>query len=45
MTETPRRFVRVPDKLWNRARAKAESQDTDMSKVIRNLLNEYVEDR
>lgn len=44
MTETPRRFVRVPDRLWNRAKAKAEQQDTDMSKLIRSLLNDYVED-
>lgn len=38
MPEMPRRFVRVPDEVWDRAKAKAESRNTDMSKVIRALL-------
>ena len=43
MAETPRRFVRVPELLWNAANRKANRENTDLSKVIRAKLIEYVE--
>jgi hypothetical protein len=42
MNETPRRFIRVPDSIWNRANAKAKAQDKTISYVIRALLVAYV---
>ena len=37
------RQVRVPGKLWDEAKAVAESKDETISDVIRRALTEYVE--
>jgi len=39
---TPLRNIRVPDDLWDAARAKAESKGQDLSMVIRDFLRRYV---
>lgn len=44
MAETPRRFVRIPDAIWESAERKAKAHNTDMSKVIRALLTEWAAD-
>lgn len=44
MAETPRRFVRVPDELWDKASAKANRQNRTMSEVVRHLLALYAYD-
>lgn len=36
------RHVRVPDDLWQAALERARTEDTDLAKVIRNALREYV---
>ena len=41
MTATPR-TVRVPEPLWEAARAKAEGEYTSVSAVIVRLLREWV---
>jgi hypothetical protein len=42
MAETPRRFVRVPDELWQAADAKAKRRNKNMSEIIRALLALWV---
>ena len=42
MTKTPPRSVRVPDKLWKAAKAKASKEHTTISQVIINALVEYL---
>ncbi|WP_193752211.1 hypothetical protein [Microbacterium oxydans] len=37
------RQVRVPEKLWDSAKAIADSNDETISDVIRRALTEYVE--
>jgi len=39
----PHRAVRVEDHLWNAAKAKAESEGTKVSIVIRAALTAYVQ--
>lgn len=41
---TPGRSVRVPDELWAAAMAKAKSEGTNLSEVIKAYLREYVAD-
>lgn len=38
------RSLRVPEKLWNDAKAKADEQDLNISDVVRELLAEWVEE-
>lgn len=38
------RSVRVPLKLWDRAKKKADANDENISDVVRRLLEEYVEE-
>lgn len=38
------RQVRVPGKLWDEAKAVADSNDETISDVIRRALTEYVEE-
>lgn len=40
---TPLRPIRMPDGLWQAVQAKAESQGTNASEVVRQLLTEWVE--
>lgn len=40
----PQRTVRVSDRLWNAALAKAEENEENVSDVIRRALERYVED-
>lgn len=37
------RSLRVPEKLWAEARAKADAEDKNISDVVRELLAEWVE--
>lgn len=39
---TPLRNVRVPDEVWDAARARAESEGTTVSAVVLAALREYV---
>lgn len=39
---THNRNVRVPDELWEAARAKAIAEDRTLSDVIREALQDYV---
>lgn len=41
--KTPARAVRVPDDLWNAARAKADSRGDSLSQIIREALRRYVQ--
>ncbi|HEY0889323.1 MAG TPA: hypothetical protein VGE38_06920 [Nocardioides sp.] len=36
------RSLRVPEKLWDAAKAKAEAQDLNVSDVVRELLSDWV---
>lgn len=36
------RSIRVPERLWNAAREKADAAESDISTVIRELLERYV---
>lgn len=38
------RSLRVPAALWERAKAKADERDENISDVIREALQRYVED-
>jgi antitoxin component of RelBE/YafQ-DinJ toxin-antitoxin module len=38
------RSLRVPEKLWERAKAKADREDLNISDVVREFLEEYVRD-
>jgi len=38
------RQVRVPEKLWDDAKAAADSNDETISEVIRRALTEYVKE-
>ena len=40
---TPARSVRVPDELWNAAKARADQRGEDVSAVIIRALRRYVE--
>lgn len=40
-THTPPRSVRVPDDLWNRAKAQAEKREETVSDVVIRALQEY----
>lgn len=42
MADTRIRTVRIPDWLWNRAKAKARREDTDVSTLVRAWMREYV---
>lgn len=39
---TKLRNIRIPDELWDAARAKAASEGSDVSAVVREFLTEYV---
>lgn len=41
--KTPQRSFRIPDDLYQRAQAKADEGDENMSDVVRRLLLEWVE--
>jgi len=41
--QTPARSIRVPDKLWSRAKAKAKRNHTTISAVIVAALLSWVE--
>ena len=43
--ETPRRSIRIPTELWERATAKAEAQGENVSTVIRRFLTRWVNRR
>lgn len=45
MASTPTRQVRVPEELWDAAKAKAAERGEPLSIAIRDLLTDYVEDR
>lgn len=34
--------IRIPDKLWTAAQAKADEEDDNLSEVIRRALERYV---
>ena len=38
------RGIRISDELWDAARRKAESEGRDLSKVIREALERYIND-
>lgn len=40
--ETPIRGVRVPDRLWNAAKEKADEEGTTVSDVVNDCLRRYV---
>jgi len=40
---TTLRNVRVPDELWDAALARAEDEQTNVSEVVRQLLQEWVD--
>jgi predicted HicB family RNase H-like nuclease len=40
---THNRNVRVSDELWDAARAKAEAEGRNLSEIIREALQEYVD--
>lgn len=42
--KTPIRGVRVPDELWDAARAKAADEKESVSDVVRRALEAYVKD-
>ena len=42
MPPTPLRNIRIDDELWNAAQAKAETEETNLSEVIRELLATWV---
>jgi hypothetical protein len=42
MNATRLRNIRVPDELWDAAKAKAESEGAPLSEVIRHFLSGYV---
>ena len=39
--KTPLRAVRVPDEIWNAAKAKAAENGTTLSDVVRAFLEQY----
>lgn len=39
------RSIRVPLKLWEKAKAKADVEEKDISQVVRELLERYVGER
>jgi hypothetical protein len=41
MAETEIRTVRVPDELWDRALARARTDNTTLSRLIRGWLADY----
>lgn len=40
---TTLRNVRIPDKLWDAALARAQSEETTVSEVVRELLQEWLD--
>jgi hypothetical protein len=42
MTDTPARSVRIPEKLWKQAKAKAKKEHTTVSAVIVKALFKWV---
>ena len=40
---TTLRNVRVPDELWDAALARAENEHTNVSEVVRKLLQQWVD--
>lgn len=42
--KTPQRSVRVPDDVWQAAKAKAESEGQTVSDVVRQALEDYLRD-
>lgn len=45
MASTPTRPVRIPDELWDAAKAKAAEHGEPLSVAIRDLLTDYVAGR
>lgn len=39
---TPLRNIRIPDDLWNRARATADARGETVSEVVRKALTKYI---
>ena len=40
--ETPKRYFRVPDELWNPALAKARDEHTTLTAVLNEALRRYL---
>lgn len=43
--KTPRRSVRVPDPVWEKAKKKATKRGETMSDVIRRVLQQYADEQ
>ena len=41
---TPNRTVRIPDELWEAARAKAEAEGVTLTEIIRRALERFLRD-
>ena len=41
--ETPKRYFRVPDELWNAARQKASAMNSNVTVVLVRALREFVD--
>lgn len=41
---TKQRFIRIPDSLWDKAMARAASEDVTLSELIRTWLDLYAND-
>jgi hypothetical protein len=40
--ETPKRYFRAPDELWDAAKAKAQAERTTLTAVINEALRRYL---
>lgn len=40
--ETPKRYFRAPDELWNAAMAKARAEQTTLTAVLNEALRRYL---
>jgi len=45
MSITPIRSIRVPDKLWLQAKAKAKAENDTVSRIIVKLLSDWVKSK
>lgn len=44
MSNTPARSIRIPDKLWVKAKVKAKREHTTVSAIILKALLDWVDD-
>lgn len=42
--KTPQRSVRVPDRVWKKAKKKAAKRGQSLSEVVRQALEKYAEE-